>query len=55
MCGQGTLRIDNVEAIPAERITANDEERERQGFEIQTVFAHCGATGGWRSPRQSFG
>lgn len=33
-----TLRIDNVEAAPAERITANDEERVRQGFEIQTVF-----------------
>lgn len=34
-----TLRIDNVEATPAERITANDEERVRQGFDIQTVFA----------------
>ena len=33
-----TLRIDNVEAMPVERITANDEERIRQGFEIQTVF-----------------
>lgn len=33
-----TLRIDNVEAAPAERITANDEERVRQGFDIQTVF-----------------
>ncbi|MBD9560649.1 DEAD/DEAH box helicase [Ensifer sp. ENS03] len=36
---QRTLRIDNVEAMPAERITANDEERVRQGFEIQTVFS----------------
>ncbi|MCY4320437.1 MAG: DEAD/DEAH box helicase [Alphaproteobacteria bacterium] len=34
-----TLRIDNVEAVPTERITANDEERVRQGFELQTVFA----------------
>lgn len=34
-----TLRIDNVETVPAERITANDEERVRQGFEIQTVFS----------------
>lgn len=34
-----TLRIDNVETAPAERITANDEERVRQGFEIQTVFS----------------
>lgn len=33
-----TLRIDNVEAEPAERITANDEERIRQGFDIQTIF-----------------
>lgn len=33
------LRIDNVETLPAERITANDEERQRQGFEIQTVFS----------------
>ena len=36
---KNTLRIDNVEAAPTERITANDEERVRQGFEIQTVFA----------------
>ncbi len=35
---RNTLRIDNVEAAPAERITANDEERVRQGFEVQTVF-----------------
>ena len=34
-----TLRIDNVEAISAERITANDEERVRRGYEIQTVFS----------------
>jgi len=34
-----TLRIDNVEAAPANRITANDEERVRQGFDIQTVFS----------------
>ena len=32
------LRIDNVETAPAERITANDEERQRRGFDIQTVF-----------------
>ena len=34
-----TLRIDNVEAAPIERITANNEERVRQGFDIQTVFS----------------
>ncbi|WP_292454286.1 DEAD/DEAH box helicase [Mesorhizobium sp.] len=33
------LRIDNVETKPAERITANDEDRQRQGFDIQTVFS----------------
>ncbi len=47
-CGSGmagevpvkrTLRIDNVEAAPTDRITANDEERVRQGFDIQTVFS----------------
>jgi hypothetical protein len=34
-----TLRIDNVETLQADRITANDEERVRQGFDIQTVFS----------------
>ena len=34
-----TFRIDNVETAPAERITANDEERVRQGFDVRTVFA----------------
>jgi len=33
-----TYRIENVSTKPAERITANDEERQRQGFEIQTTF-----------------
>ena len=32
------FRIDNVETAPAERITANDEDRQRRGFEIQTLF-----------------
>jgi Lhr-like helicase len=36
---RNVLRIDNVETHPAERITANDEDRQRQGFDIQTVFA----------------
>jgi Lhr-like helicase len=31
-------RIENVSTQPAERITANDEERQRQGFELQTTF-----------------
>jgi Lhr-like helicase len=31
-------RIENVATQRAERITANDEERQRQGFELQTTF-----------------
>jgi len=31
-------RIENVATQPIERITANDEERQRQGFELQTTF-----------------
>lgn len=31
-------RVENVSTDPADRITANDEERQRQGFEIQTTF-----------------
>ncbi len=33
------LRIDNVETQATLRITSNDEDRQRQGFEIQTVFS----------------
>ena len=32
------LRIESVATRAAERITANDEERQRQGFELQTTF-----------------
>ena len=32
------FRIENVATTPAERITANDEERQRQGFELRTTF-----------------
>lgn len=32
------FRIENVATLPAERITANDEERQRQGFDLQTTF-----------------
>ena len=31
-------RIENVGTTPTERITANDEERQRQGYELQTTF-----------------
>jgi hypothetical protein len=33
-----TYRIENVATQPADRITANDEERQRQGFDLQTTF-----------------
>jgi len=32
------FRIENVDAQPGARITANDEDRQRRGFEIRTVF-----------------
>ncbi|MFN3725243.1 MAG: DEAD/DEAH box helicase [Allosphingosinicella sp.] len=47
VCGAGLLpegriaelfRIDNVDATPSARITANDEDRQRRGFEIRTIF-----------------
>jgi hypothetical protein len=31
-------RIENVDAVPGARITANDEDRQRRGFEIRTIF-----------------
>jgi superfamily II DNA/RNA helicase len=31
-------RIENVRTSPAERITVNDEDRQHQGFELQTIF-----------------
>ena len=33
-----TYRIENVATYPAEQITANDEDRQRQGFDLQTTF-----------------
>ena len=36
---RNVLRIDNVETKPAERITANEEDRQRQGYDIQTTFS----------------
>ena len=34
----GLYRIENVDTEPVERITANDEDRLRQGFDLQTTF-----------------
>ena len=39
-------RIENVSTRPAERITVNDEERKRQGFELQTTFRWARRDGG---------
>ena len=36
-------RIENVGTRPAQRITSNDEERKRQGFELQTTFSFEGS------------
>ena len=35
---RSVYRIENVSTWPVERITSNDEERQRQGFELQTTF-----------------
>jgi Lhr-like helicase len=39
------FRVENVDAQPGARITANDEDRQRRGFEIRTVFR-------WRERRE---
>lgn len=38
-------RIDNVGTRQTDRITANDEERRRQGFDLQTTFSFERTTG----------
>lgn len=40
-------RIENVSTRPAEHITANDEDRQRQGFDIVTTFAWSRRGGNW--------
>src|SRR5690606_1211110 len=32
------FKIENVETVPQERISANEEERQRQGYELQTTY-----------------
>ena len=39
-------RIENVDAVPGARITANDEDRQRRGFDLRTIFE-------WDPARQS--
>ena len=41
-----TYRIENVGTQVAERITANDEERRSQGFDLQTTFEWARREGG---------
>ncbi|HEY0149565.1 MAG TPA: DEAD/DEAH box helicase [Allosphingosinicella sp.] len=52
VCGDGLtsegrigdlFRVENVDAQPGARITANDEDRQRRGFEIRTVFRWSGS------------
>ena len=50
---RSAYRIEQVETVPAERITANDEERRRQGFEIRTVFEWPLRDAGRRDVRQA--
>jgi hypothetical protein len=39
------FRIANVETVPADRISINDEERQRRGFDLQTLFAWASRSG----------
>ncbi|MEN9661753.1 MAG: hypothetical protein RL324_702 [Verrucomicrobiota bacterium] len=39
-------RIENVETVARERISVNDEERQRQGFELQTTYRFLPGPGG---------
>ncbi len=39
-------RIENVETVAQERITVNDEERQRQGYELQTTYRFEPGPGG---------
>jgi hypothetical protein len=43
--GQNLYRIENVSTKRAERITANEEERVRQGYEMQTTLQFAEADG----------
>lgn len=39
-------RIENVETRPQERISVNEEERQRQGYELQTTYRFLPGSGG---------
>ena len=39
-------KVENVETVPQERISVNEEERQRQGYELQTTYRFMpGSTG----------
>ncbi len=42
---RGLYRIETVETTPTERISVNDEERQRQGFELQTTYRFLSGAG----------
>lgn len=46
-------RIETVETLPTERISINDEERQRQGFELQTTYRFLPGPDGRIQKRQA--
>jgi len=39
-------KVENVETVPQERISVNEEERQRQGYELQTTYRFMPGSGG---------
>lgn len=39
-------KIENVETVPQDRISVNEEERQRQGYELQTTYRFMPGPGG---------
>lgn len=46
-------RIETVETVPVERISINDEDRQRQGFELQTTYRFMPGPDGEITKRQA--
>ena len=46
-------RIETVETVATERISINDEERQRQGFELQTTYRFLPGAGGIPQKREA--
>lgn len=47
-------RIETVETVPVERISINDEDRQRQGFELQTTYRFLPGPDGKIAQQKSF-